>query len=356
VAVRADDVDLQRDAALVERFQTGDEAAFTDLYERYFNRLRRFCLRQLRDPHDAEEATQEALLRAYRALPRLSGDRHFYPWLRVIASNLCADMRRRRSPLAFVEPDGGDAVVDSLFDVLDHEQVRAVLEGLNPRHQTALSLWAEGYPSRHIADELGCSRGAADVTLYRARQSFRRRFLALDNDDRHGAVGGLGIVSAAVHWAQRMRVRVSARIGEHPELTSPLVTKLAAGAIAFGVVGGSLGAAGAAPSATPRLPAVVRVANVTAANDVARSPVAAPAASPATHTTPTPPTSSARSTPAASAPGRSLGPAHFKGYDEVRREGSKAPIYVDVAGAGVSVDPKEALQYATDVVNNRRAQ
>ncbi|MCU1449797.1 MAG: polymerase sigma factor [Acidimicrobiales bacterium] len=190
MAIRADDVDLQRDAALVERFQTGDEAAFTDLYARYFNRLRRYCLGQLRDPHDAEEAAQEALLRAYRALPRLGGDRHFYPWLRVIASNLCADMRRRKSPAPFVEPEGGDAVVESLFDVLDHEQVRTVLEGLNPRHQTALSLWAEGYPSRHIAEQLGCTRGAADVTLHRARQSFRRRFLALDTEGRFGAVGG----------------------------------------------------------------------------------------------------------------------------------------------------------------------
>ncbi|MBV8159475.1 MAG: RNA polymerase subunit sigma-24, partial [Acidimicrobiia bacterium] len=68
MALRADDVDIDRDAALVERFQEGDEAAFADLYQRYFGRPRRYCQRRLGDPHDAEEAAQEALIKAYRAL------------------------------------------------------------------------------------------------------------------------------------------------------------------------------------------------------------------------------------------------------------------------------------------------
>jgi len=96
VALRADDVDLDRDAALVERFQTGDEDAFADLYQRYFGRLRRYCLRRLGDPDDAEEAAQEALVRAYRALPTFGGDRRFYPWLRVIAANVCTDRAKRK--------------------------------------------------------------------------------------------------------------------------------------------------------------------------------------------------------------------------------------------------------------------
>src|SRR4051794_6240436 len=164
MAIRADDVDLDRDAALVERFQTGDEAAFVDLYQRYFGRLRRYCQRRLGHSYDAEEAAQEALLRAYRALPTFSGDKRFYPWLRVIAANICADMCKRKPVLAPLDADRGDVVVDAVFDVLDREQVQAALEGLAPRHQAALSLWAEGYPSRDIADELGCSRGAVDVT------------------------------------------------------------------------------------------------------------------------------------------------------------------------------------------------
>jgi len=182
LAIRADDVDLDRDAALVERFQDGDEQAFADLYQRYFGRLRRYCQCRLGDHHDAEEAAQEALVRAYRALPTFGGYRRFYPWVRVIAANVCTDRCRRKPAAALPDAEGGDVVIDSVFDRLDQAFVRAALGDLNPRHQTALSLWAEGHPSRRIAEQLGCSTGAVDVTLHRARQSFRTRFLALTGD------------------------------------------------------------------------------------------------------------------------------------------------------------------------------
>src|SRR5204862_4279643 len=97
MALRADDVDLNRDSLLVERFQSGDTEAFDDLYRRYYARLVRFCLRRVGDPHEAEEVAQEAFVRAYRALPRLTGERRFYPWMTVIAGRLCVDSHRRRS-------------------------------------------------------------------------------------------------------------------------------------------------------------------------------------------------------------------------------------------------------------------
>ena len=92
-----DDVDLERDRALVERCQAGDAAAFGNLYARYYERLLRFCLRRLNDRHEAEDAAQEAFARAWKALPRFAGERRFYPWLTVIAGNICTDMLRRRS-------------------------------------------------------------------------------------------------------------------------------------------------------------------------------------------------------------------------------------------------------------------
>ena len=64
---------------------------------RYYERLLRFCLRRLNDRHEAEDAAQEAFARAWKALPRFAGERRFYPWLTVIAGNICTDMLRRRS-------------------------------------------------------------------------------------------------------------------------------------------------------------------------------------------------------------------------------------------------------------------
>ena len=75
------------------------------------------CQRRLGDPHDAEEAAQETLVKAYRALPSFGGDRRFYPWLRVIAANVCNDCGKRKPVAALADPDGGDVVVDSLWTV-----------------------------------------------------------------------------------------------------------------------------------------------------------------------------------------------------------------------------------------------
>src|SRR5205814_2347538 len=77
MAVRADDVDLVRDRSLVELCQAGDEAAFGDLYARYYQRLLRFCVRhgwsyqQIADHYNVTMGTVEALLfRARKALRR----------------------------------------------------------------------------------------------------------------------------------------------------------------------------------------------------------------------------------------------------------------------------------------------
>src|SRR3954464_5750580 len=97
MALRADDVDLDRDRVLVERFQAGDRDAFDDLYRRYFDRLRRYCQRRVGDAYEAAVLAQEAFTRALRAMPGLVGDHGFYPWMTVIASRLCVDAHRRTS-------------------------------------------------------------------------------------------------------------------------------------------------------------------------------------------------------------------------------------------------------------------
>jgi RNA polymerase sigma-70 factor (ECF subfamily) len=352
VALRADDVDLDRDAALVERFQDGDEQAFADLYQRYFGRLRRYCQRRLDDPNDAEEAAQEALVRAYRALPTFGGNRRFYPWLRVIAANLCTDRCRRKPVAALSDPEGGDVVVDSVFERLDQAFVQAALRELNPRHQTALSLWAEGHPSRRIAEELGCSTGAVDVTLHRARQSFRTRFLALAGD---GKMAGLALFPAALgRWAQRWRARIVTRVGEHADLASPLAAKLAAGAIAITVVGGAVATSRSAQQVTPTAPPPSLV-NVQTSPASAQSPVPAPVASTeSAASTATAPISTPAPSPTPAQHGQDKEPfgGHVPGVmspNKAETESANAPIKVPLAGGSLNIDPRPV----TDSVSRR---
>ncbi len=91
------EVDLDRDRILVARSQAGDGSAFAELSTCYHDRLQRFCYRRLRDGEEAADVAQEAFTRAWRALPAFAGERRFYPWLTVIAGNLCTDCLRKRA-------------------------------------------------------------------------------------------------------------------------------------------------------------------------------------------------------------------------------------------------------------------
>src|ERR1700734_3574359 len=146
-----DDVDLDRDRVLVERCQAGDSGAFGNLYARYYERLLRFCLRRLNDRHEAEDAAQEAFARAWKALPNFAGERRFYPWLTVIAGNICTDMLRRRSRSTPTEDlelvshqavgsSGSDTAEEMLIAAVDGDLVNKALDRLSVRHRHVLAM------------------------------------------------------------------------------------------------------------------------------------------------------------------------------------------------------------------------
>src|SRR4051794_161242 len=194
MALRADDVDLSRDRALVEAYQEGNDQAFELLYSRYYRRLERYCYRRLGDKHEAEEVTQEAFARALRAMPTFAGERRFYPWMTVIASRLCVDASRRRdrvSPADDIDPGFLDAPQDELVDRVDIERVVAAVGRLDPRHQEVLRLRErEGWSYQHIAEHLGITVGAVETLLFRARRALQREFRALGG----GSLAGIPII------------------------------------------------------------------------------------------------------------------------------------------------------------------
>jgi RNA polymerase sigma factor (sigma-70 family) len=79
----------------IEDARNGDLDAFNWLVLRYQNRVYSLCYRMLSDPDEAADATQEAFLSAYRAMPRFKGDQ-FRTWLLRIATNACLDILRSR--------------------------------------------------------------------------------------------------------------------------------------------------------------------------------------------------------------------------------------------------------------------
>jgi RNA polymerase sigma-70 factor (ECF subfamily) len=133
---------------------------------------------------DAEDAVQEALVRAWRALPRFEGCGSLRGWLYRIATNASVDAARARGrtvPIAAKEPDFRERV-DA-----DHEQREAlrvtlamVRELLPGRQATVLVARARlGFSARDTADLLGMSEAAVNSAVQRARTRLRRRRRAL---------------------------------------------------------------------------------------------------------------------------------------------------------------------------------
>jgi RNA polymerase sigma factor (sigma-70 family) len=203
-----DDVDLDRDRALVERCQAGDSAAFGNLYARYYERLLRFCLRRLNDRHEAEDAAQEAFARAWKALPRFAGDKRFYPWLTVIAGNICTDMLRRRSrstptddmELTAQQPVGvvgTDTSEDLVLAAVDGELVNRALDRLSTRHRHVLAMReGSGWTYQQIADHEGVEIGTIETLLWRARQALKREFAVVSESKE--ALAGFLIATGAL--------------------------------------------------------------------------------------------------------------------------------------------------------------
>src|SRR5512138_2362589 len=99
--------DREVDQQLVERAQRGDKRAYELLVMKYQRKLARLLSRLVRDPAEVEDVTQEAFIKAYRALPSFRGESAFYTWLYRIgvntAKNYLINAKRRPSLASDIE-------------------------------------------------------------------------------------------------------------------------------------------------------------------------------------------------------------------------------------------------------------
>jgi len=184
---------MDPEAAAVSRFQAGDETAFEELVSRREAEVYRLARRMLGDADDALEATQDAFLRAYRALPRFRGDAAFRTWLVGIAINVCrsrlvgreARERRRNVPLdatdrehrelalALPAAPGPDPERAAQGAELGAALERA-LARLSPEHREILLLRElQGLEYEELAAALECAIGTVKSRLARARGALR---------------------------------------------------------------------------------------------------------------------------------------------------------------------------------------
>jgi len=188
--------DREVDQALVERAQRGDKQAFALLVEKYQRKLARLLSRFIRDPAEVEDVTQEAFIKAYRALPAFRGDSAFYTWLYRIgintAKNYLMAMGRRAPTSTEVEAEEAEGFEEGeqLRDINTPESVllsneiaetvNSTIEQLPEELRTAIQLREiEGMSYEDIAQVMNCPIGTVRSRIFRAREAIAERLRPL---------------------------------------------------------------------------------------------------------------------------------------------------------------------------------
>ncbi len=181
------------DAEAVARVLAGETEAFAVLVERHQRAVYNLAYRLLGDPHEAEDAAQEAFLRAYQHLRRYDRSRPFDRWLLAIAAHLCLDWLRRRRlrrwlPLLPGRPDPRRGPEGEALANLEAERLQRCLGRLAPEDRLALILkYWYGWSAAEIGRVLGVAAGTARVRLHRAR---RRLEVLWSEEEETGVVRG----------------------------------------------------------------------------------------------------------------------------------------------------------------------
>jgi len=184
------------DQRLVERAQRGDKRAFELLVEKYQRKLARLLSRLIRDPGEIEDVTQEAFIKAYRALPSFRGESAFYTWLYRIGINTAKNYlvaKGRRAPTSTemeAEEAEGHASGELLRDINTPESlllskeigitVSAASEALPDELRSAIQLRElEGMSYEEIAKLMNCPIGTVRSRIFRARETIAARLRPL---------------------------------------------------------------------------------------------------------------------------------------------------------------------------------
>jgi len=194
--------DREVDQELVLRAQRGDKRAFELLVAKYQRKLGRLLSRMVRDPAEVEDVTQEAFIKAYRALGNFRGDSAFYTWLYRIAINTAKNYlvaMGRRAPTS-TEFDHEDAEnfeeADALRDAATPESelhgkqiaatVNRAMDALPEDLRTAITLREiEGLSYEEIATLMNCPIGTVRSRIFRAREAIAAELRPLLGTDEN---------------------------------------------------------------------------------------------------------------------------------------------------------------------------
>jgi RNA polymerase sigma-70 factor (ECF subfamily) len=165
----------------------GDREAFGELMRRHQAEVFNVAYRMLGNRQDAEDATQDAFIRAYRSFPSFDPDRPPGPWLKKIAVNVCLNRLEHRQDLPLIDeappydldPHPGPEVQTERRDLSD--RIRSELLHLSPRYRAAIELrHFQGLNYAEMAEVLSCPMNNLKSDLFRARRLLADRLKDLN--------------------------------------------------------------------------------------------------------------------------------------------------------------------------------
>ena len=171
-------------ADVIERCRNGDELAWNELVEATYRDVYTLCLRILRDPDDAAEATQDAFVKVWRGLKSFRGDAMLETWLYRVATNTAISKHRSRKRRRTFEAGVGDELLGEMAAPGSVEteagakiEVAALDQALQtlPEHYRAAVVLRDvyGFTTEEIADQLKISTTAAKVRVHRGRKKLK---------------------------------------------------------------------------------------------------------------------------------------------------------------------------------------
>ena len=180
--------DREIDHQLVLRAQRGDKLAFELLVNKYERKLQRLLSRLVRDPAEVEDVTQEAFIKAYRALPTFRGESAFYTWLYRIgintAKNYLTAQGRKGPATVDIDPEDAESASENelardsstpeqeMMSRQVAETVNAAMDSLPEELRSAIMLREiEGMSYDEIAAIMNCPIGTVRSRIFRAREA-----------------------------------------------------------------------------------------------------------------------------------------------------------------------------------------
>jgi RNA polymerase sigma-70 factor (ECF subfamily) len=179
--------DKSKDLQFIDRFKNGDSSAFEDIVLKYQDKIYNLCRHMLGNAQDAEDAAQDAFLKAFQALPKFQPEASLYTWLYRIATNTCIDFKKKPifESLFGSSEEGERLVHDRASDAPSPEKIyqskeidqalQESLRKLSPKLRAIIILKEiEELSYDEIADTLEISMGTVKSRLARARVELQK--------------------------------------------------------------------------------------------------------------------------------------------------------------------------------------